>query len=167
MRRWAYAMRFLAGSKDGCLADGPSHVDPKGCKKQIFWRNRRRQSPKLHREIQGDGGRRCDSFYDAPSLGRLNWGVYNLTIGTQSRGVRRNGLGDLSCGHDMSHRMPMKQQVVRDDTTMAAPPNCFGTHHGQNFYAAKIEQFGKSSLKLRTVCVVSIILETADPPIGI
>ena len=45
----------------------------------------------------------------------------------QNQLQRRN---DLAGPHDVGHRNPMSQQVIRDDSAVAAPPHGFGAHDG-------------------------------------
>src|SRR5690554_1563147 len=64
----------------------------------------------------------------------------------------------------MKNHLAPRQQVVGDNSAVAAPPDSFGAHHGAAVFPAQPNKLIKASLKCFCKRVIGIIMETLILP---
>ena len=110
----------------------------------------------------------CDLRARAPSIcwrGRLvrSW-IRERSVGLCTRTRRKLRGVDLVAPHDVHYRNALRQQVVGNDTTMAAPPHSFSAHDRAALFTGQRSQLIQSRSECFSCSVIGIVSEGGHPP---
>lgn len=90
--------------------------------------------------------------------------IYKRPVRPHTRAGRKLRGVDLVEPHDVHHRSALRQQVVGNDTTMAAPPHRFSAHDRAAIVAAQRSQLIQSASECFSCRVIGIVSEGSDLP---
>ncbi len=71
---------------------------------------------------------------------------------------------DLPQSDQMKHRLARNQKIVRNDASMASPPECVRAHDGATSPGAKLAQVGEPGVKAFAHGVVGVVVKALNLP---
>lgn len=99
-----------------------------------------------------------------PFDSRFRGWIYERPIGQRLHPRRELCRVNLIVSHDVHHRNSLRQEVVSNDPTMAAPPHGFSTHNRAAIVMGERPQFIQSRSERVSCRVIGIVPEGRDLP---